>query len=72
MAECLQLNFFLVSGDSVERDSGKDTELTTTDLLDDLGQYTYLFWASGSWFAVRLNSYLRVSNSPMEYPCFFL
>lgn len=43
----------------MERDSGKDTELitTATDLLDDLGQNTYLFWASGSWFTMRrLNS----------------
>lgn len=42
MAQCLQIKYFSVSGDSVERDSGKDTELitTATDLLDDLGQNT--------------------------------
>ena len=59
MAQCLQLNYFSVSEDSVKWDNGKDTELiiTTTDLLDDLGQKTHLFWAPGSWFTLRrLNS----------------
>lgn len=42
--------FFLVSGDSVERNTGKDTELTATDLLGDLGQHTPFL---GLWFLVR-------------------
>lgn len=43
MAQCLQLKYFSVSEDSVERGSGKGTELiiTPTDLLDDLGQNTF-------------------------------
>lgn len=68
MAQCLQLKYFSVNEDIVERDSGKNTELitTTADLLKDFGQNTYLSWASGSWFTMgRLNSYLWISNSPM-------